>query len=93
MTDEARPRFDDGDLVTAVVQDATSGDVLMVAHMNEEAWNATLTTGRATFPRTRRLARVPWPILKRTPKQTAIVFDVRGTPRYNPVTCLSRHLS
>jgi phosphoribosyl-AMP cyclohydrolase len=49
VTDEARPRFDEGALVTAVVQDASSGEVLMVAHMNEEAWKATLATGRATF--------------------------------------------
>jgi phosphoribosyl-AMP cyclohydrolase len=49
VTDEARPRFDAGALVTAVVQDASSGEVLMVAHMNEDAWNATLATGRATF--------------------------------------------
>ena len=43
------PAFDGDGLVTAVVQDATSGEVLMVAHMNREAWEATLRTGRATF--------------------------------------------
>ena len=48
MNDDARPRFDSG-LVTAVVQDASSGEVLMVAHMDEAAWNATLTSGDATF--------------------------------------------
>ena len=31
------PKFDADGLVTAVVTDAKSGDVLMVAHMNEEA--------------------------------------------------------
>jgi phosphoribosyl-AMP cyclohydrolase len=36
-------------LLTAVVQDAASGDVLMVAHMDREAFEATLRTGRATF--------------------------------------------
>jgi phosphoribosyl-AMP cyclohydrolase len=36
-------------LVTAVVQDATTGQVLMVAHMNREAWNETLATGRAVY--------------------------------------------
>ena len=36
-------------LVTAVVQDAASSAVLMVAHMDREAWEATLSTGRATF--------------------------------------------
>ena len=36
-------------LVPAVVQDASSGDVLMVAFMNEEAWRMTLNTGFATF--------------------------------------------
>ena len=36
-------------LVTAVVQDHTTGDVLMVAHMNEESWKRTADTGLATF--------------------------------------------
>ena len=42
------PDFAPG-LVTAVVQDATSGQVLMVAHMNRDAYEATLASGRATF--------------------------------------------
>ena len=49
MTDPVAPDFDGDGLVTAVVQDATSGDVLMVAHMNREAWDATLRTRHATF--------------------------------------------
>ncbi|MFZ0180937.1 MAG: phosphoribosyl-AMP cyclohydrolase [Candidatus Dormiibacterota bacterium] len=49
MTDAVRPRFGDDGLVTAVVQDATTSEVLMVAHMNRDAWEATLRTGRATF--------------------------------------------
>src|ERR671929_207528 len=36
-------------LVTAVIQDASSGRVLMVGYMNEEAWRKTLATGFATF--------------------------------------------
>jgi phosphoribosyl-AMP cyclohydrolase len=36
-------------LIPAVVQDATSGDVLMVGFMNEEAWNVTRRTGYVTF--------------------------------------------
>jgi phosphoribosyl-AMP cyclohydrolase len=36
-------------LVTAVAQDATTGDVLMVAHMNREAWDETLASGRAVY--------------------------------------------
>lgn len=43
------PRFDAQGLVTAVVTDAASGAVLMVAHMNAEAIAATLATGDATF--------------------------------------------
>jgi phosphoribosyl-AMP cyclohydrolase len=42
------PDFSRG-LLTAVVQDATTGQVLMVAHMDEQAYQATLTSGRATF--------------------------------------------
>lgn len=36
-------------LVPAVVQDATSRQVLMVAWMNDEALQRTLTTGRGTY--------------------------------------------
>jgi phosphoribosyl-AMP cyclohydrolase len=44
-----QPRFGDDGLITAVVQDADTSEVLMVAHMNREAWEATLRTRRATF--------------------------------------------
>jgi len=37
--------FDARGLVTAVAQDAASGEVLMVAHMNQEALARTLATG------------------------------------------------
>jgi phosphoribosyl-AMP cyclohydrolase len=43
------PRFDAAGLVTAVVTDAGSGEVLMVAHMNAEALAATRASGEATF--------------------------------------------
>jgi phosphoribosyl-AMP cyclohydrolase len=36
-------------LVAAVVQEAGTGDVLMVAWMDDEALHRTLTTGRATY--------------------------------------------
>ena len=36
-------------LVPAVVQDATTGQVLMLAYMNDEAWRRTVETGYATF--------------------------------------------
>lgn len=38
-----------GGLLPAVVQDAASGEVLMLAWMNEEAWRRTLETGEAHF--------------------------------------------
>ncbi|UTV28544.1 bifunctional phosphoribosyl-AMP cyclohydrolase/phosphoribosyl-ATP diphosphatase HisIE [Photobacterium atrarenae] len=38
-----------GGLVPAVVQDATSGQVLMLGYMNDEALNKTLETGQVTF--------------------------------------------
>jgi phosphoribosyl-AMP cyclohydrolase len=44
------PAFDAADgLVTAVVQDAGSGEVLMVAPMNREAWDEMLASGRAVY--------------------------------------------
>ena len=42
------PDFGRG-LVTAVVQDAATDEVLMVAHMDRDAYQATLRSGRATF--------------------------------------------
>lgn len=36
-------------LLTAVIQDAATGRVLMVGFMNEEAWKKTVETGFATF--------------------------------------------
>lgn len=42
--------FDKGDgLVTAVVQDANTKQVLMVAYLNEEAWQKTNATGQTWF--------------------------------------------
>ena len=43
------PRFDARGLVTAVVTDAASGAVLMLAHMNAEALALTLRTGVAHY--------------------------------------------
>ena len=42
MSEPVAPRFGDDGLITAVVQDAKSSEVLMVAHMNRAAWDATL---------------------------------------------------
>jgi len=38
-----------GGLLPAVVQDAGSGEVLMLAFMNREAWERTLATGEAHY--------------------------------------------
>ena len=38
-----------GGLVPTIVQDYKTGEVLMLAFMNEEAWEATLSTGKATY--------------------------------------------
>ena len=43
------PRYDAAGLVTAVVTDVGTGEVLMVAHMNAEALAATRGSGLATF--------------------------------------------
>jgi len=36
-------------LLPAIVQEYDTGDVLMLAYINEEAWNRTLETGEAHF--------------------------------------------
>ena len=43
------PRFDAGGLMAAIVTDAASGEVLMLAFMNEQALARTLETGEANF--------------------------------------------
>jgi phosphoribosyl-AMP cyclohydrolase len=44
-----QPKFDASGLVTCVATDAASGDVLMVAHMNEEALRKTIASGEAWY--------------------------------------------
>ena len=45
-----KPDFEKcGGLVPVIAQDVNSGVVLMLAYMNEEAYNETLTTGRAVY--------------------------------------------
>jgi len=43
------PKFDADGLITAIATDAATGEVLMVAHMNEEALARTIETGSAWF--------------------------------------------
>lgn len=43
------PKFDAAGLLTAVVVDHASAEVLVVAHMNAEALAATLATGKVHF--------------------------------------------
>src|SRR3546814_7769250 len=48
-TDRFLPRFDAAGLVTAIVVDADTRALLMVAHMNAEAIERTRATGQAHF--------------------------------------------
>jgi phosphoribosyl-AMP cyclohydrolase len=44
------PNFAKGDgLVPTIVQDAETKEVLMLAYMNRQSWEATLQTGKATY--------------------------------------------
>jgi phosphoribosyl-AMP cyclohydrolase len=70
----ARLKRDAAGLVTAVVQDATTGAVLMVGWMDDEALHRTLTTGRATF--WSRSRREPW-VKGETSGNTLWVREVR----------------
>ena len=45
-----------GGLVPAIAQDAATGEILMVAYMNREAWQRTLASGKATYWSTSRNA-------------------------------------
>ncbi|MBU6457073.1 MAG: phosphoribosyl-AMP cyclohydrolase [Bradyrhizobium sp.] len=46
---DLRPKFDASGLLTCVVTDAATGEVLMVAHMNEEALRKTIASGDAWY--------------------------------------------
>lgn len=48
-TDAFIVKYDERGLVPAIVQDAETGQVLMLAYMNAEALQATLRTGEAHF--------------------------------------------
>ena len=43
------PKFDREGLITAISQDAETGQILMVAYMNDQALALTIETGRATY--------------------------------------------
>jgi phosphoribosyl-AMP cyclohydrolase len=46
---ELRPRFNADGLIAAIAQDASTGEVLMLAWMNDEALRLTIETGRAVY--------------------------------------------
>lgn len=43
------PDFQKTELIPAIAQDADSGDVLMLAYMNQESYTETLQTGRVCY--------------------------------------------
>lgn len=52
---EFAPRFGEDGLISAIAQDARTGQILMVAYMNRQALEATIRSGYATyFSRSRR---------------------------------------
>ena len=48
-TTQSGPDFSKSDLIPVIAQDDASGDVLMLAYMNETAWKETLATGRVCY--------------------------------------------
>jgi len=49
MSNADWPDFSKTELIPTIAQDAESGDVLMMAWMNEEAFHETLKTGRVVY--------------------------------------------
>lgn len=43
------PDFSKAELLPVIAQDADTGEVLMLAYMNREAWDETLRTGRVCY--------------------------------------------
>ena len=63
-----------GGLIPAIVQDYETGEVLMLAYINKEAWETTLATGKATyFSRSRQKL---W-IKGETSKNMQIIREIR----------------
>ena len=63
-----------GGLVPAIVQDHATGDVLMLAFMNKDSWQATLASGKATYySRTRQ---TQW-VIGKTSANMQIVKEIR----------------
>lgn len=46
---DLRPKFNADGLVPAIAQDAETGEILMMAWMNEDALSQTIETGEATY--------------------------------------------
>ena len=46
---EFTPKFDANGLITAIAQDAGTGEVLMVAYMNRQALDETIESGYGTY--------------------------------------------
>ena len=46
---EFSPQFDENELIPVIAQDVKTGQVLMVAYMNQEALDLTIKTGYATY--------------------------------------------
>ena len=49
MTDTIGPDFTKSDLIPVIAQDEETGDVLMLAYKNREAYDETLRTGRVCY--------------------------------------------
>ena len=49
LPQEVEDHFSQGDLVAAIAQDASTGEVLMMAWMNSEALQLTIQTRRVTY--------------------------------------------
>ena len=50
MSENTSPNFEKGNgLLPAIAQDVETGDVLMMAYMNEESYKETLESGRAVY--------------------------------------------
>ena len=51
MTEKPNPDFskDPSGLIPAIAQDWQTGEVLMLAYINEDSWKATLESGKATY--------------------------------------------
>ena len=81
---EEQIKWDEKGLVPVVVQDSTTKDVLMVAYMNEEAFDLTLKTNKAHYySRSRKKLWLKGETVRVTPRRSSPFILIATMTQYS----------